>query len=273
MSMDRFRTKKSLGQHFLSDKNVLSNIISAFPATSNDWVLEIGPGTGALTQYLWPRYPRLELVEVDAEAVAVLNERFEGVVIHQQDILKVNLPELIPSQIDVNGADSEREVDDARNFVIGNLPYYITSPILFRLLEQRVRLTGALLMMQKEVAQRLVAVPRTKDYGILSVQTQLMSTPKYLFDVKPGSFSPPPKVSSAMVYVHFDKPSLQCTDKMLKSVVRTAFNQRRKKLSNALKSMIQGIDCSSFDLNVRAEEWTPDIYADFTVYLEEQNPE
>ena len=134
-------------------------------------------------------------------------------------------------------------------------------------------MTGALLMMQKEVAQRLVAVPRTKDYGILSVQTQLMSTPKYLFDVKPGSFSPPPKVSSAMVYVHFDKPSLRCTDKMLKSVVRTAFNQRRKKLSNALKSMIQGIDCSSFDLNVRAEEWTPDIYADFTAYLEEQNPE
>ena len=109
MSMDRFRTKKSLGQHFLSDKNVLSNIISAFPATSNDWVLEIGPGTGALTQYLWPRYPRLELVEVDAEAVAVLNERFEGVVIHQQDILKVNLRELIPSQLDVNGADSVRE--------------------------------------------------------------------------------------------------------------------------------------------------------------------
>ena len=160
--MDRFRTKKSLGQHFLSDKNVLSNIISAFPATSNDWVLEIGPGTGALTQYLWPRYPRLELVEVDAEAVAVLNERFEGVVIHQQDILKVNLRELIPSQLDVNRADSAREVDDARNFVIGNLPYYITSPILFRLLEHRVRLTGALLMMQKEVAQRLVAVPGPK---------------------------------------------------------------------------------------------------------------
>ena len=154
--MDRFRTKKRLGQHFLSDKNVLSNIISVFPATSNDWVLEIGPGTGALTQYLWPRYPRLELVEVDAEAVAVLNERFEGVGIHQQDILKVNLQELIPNQLDVNWIDGGQEMDDARNFVIGNLPYYITSPILFGLLEHRVRLTGALLMMQKEVSMIFV---------------------------------------------------------------------------------------------------------------------
>ena len=268
MSTDRFRTKKRLGQHFLTDKNMLSNIVSAFPATSNDWVLEIGPGTGALTQYLWPRYSRLELVEVDAEAVAVLNERFEGVLIHQQDILKVNLQELIPQQL-----DADQEAAKPKNFVIGNLPYYITSPILFGLLEHRSRLAGALLMMQKEVAQRLVAKPRTKDYGILSVQTQLMSSPEYLFDVKPGSFSPPPKVTSAMVYVHFDKPALACSDKMLKTVVRTAFNQRRKKLSNALKSMIQGVDCSHFDLDVRAEEWTPDIYAEFAAYLEAQVPE
>ena len=278
MSTDRFRTKKRLGQHFLTDKNVLSNIVTAFPASPNDWVLEIGPGTGALTQYLWPRYPRLELVEVDAEAVAVLNERFKGVLIHQQDILKVNLQELIPQQldadrvdadrVDADRVDADREVAKSKNFVIGNLPYYITSPILFGLLEHRSRLAGALLMMQKEVAQRLVAVPRTKDYGILSVQTQLMSSPEYLFDVKPGSFSPPPKVTSAMVYVHFDKPSLASSDKMLKAVVRTAFNQRRKKLSNALKSMIQGIDCSQFDLDVRAEEWTPDIYAEFAAYLE-----
>ncbi len=278
MNMDRFRTKKRLGQHFLTDKNVLSNIVSTFPASPNDWVLEIGPGTGALTQYLWPRYPRLELVEVDAEAVAVLNERFEGVLIHQQDILKVNLQELIPEQLDANQVDADRvdadqEAAKPKNFIIGNLPYYITSPILFALLEHRSRLAGALLMMQKEVAQRLVAKPRTKDYGILSVQTQLMSSPEYLFDVKPGSFSPPPKVTSAMLYVHFDKPALACSDKMLKTVVRTAFNQRRKKLSNALKSMIQGVDCSHFDLDVRAEEWIPDIYAEFAAYLEAQVPE
>jgi len=273
MSTDRFRTKKRLGQHFLTDKNVLSNIITAFPATSNDWVLEIGPGTGALTQYLWPRFRRLELVEVDAEAVAVLNKRFEGVLIHEKDILKVNLQELIPLQSDADRVNADQETAKSKNFVIGNLPYYITSPILFGLLEHRSRLAGALLMMQKEVAQRLVAIPRTKDYGILSVQTQLMSSPEYLFDVKPGSFSPPPKVTSAMVYVHFDKPALACSDKMLKTVVRMAFNQRRKKLSNALKSMIQGVDCSHFDLDVRAEEWTPDIYADFATYLEAQFPE
>ena len=131
MSTDRFRTKKRLGQHFLTDKNVLSNIVSAFPATSNDWVLEIGPGTGALTQFLWPRYPRLELVEVDAEAVAVLNERFEGVLIHEQDILKVNLQELIPEQLDADRVDANREV--AKPKILSLEIYHTISPVLFYL--------------------------------------------------------------------------------------------------------------------------------------------
>jgi len=254
MSQQPFKTKKSLGQHFLSDGNVIRKIIEAFPAQAEDWVLEIGPGTGALTQYLWPRYPKLEVVEIDPQAIEVLQHSFEGMNIHHRDILKLNWEEIIPK--------------GQTNYVIGNLPYYITSPILFALLEYRKYFKGALLMMQKEVAKRLVASPRTKDYGILSVQTQLMGTPEYLFDVQPGSFSPPPKVTSAMVYVHFDKDELPCSDKMLKNVVRTAFNQRRKKLSNALKALIEGLELTDFDLSVRAEEWSPDIYAEFAKQLE-----
>ncbi len=254
MSQQPFRTKKSLGQHFLSDGNVIRKIIEAFPATAEDWVLEIGPGTGALTQYLRPRYPKLEVVEIDTQAIDVLRESFDGLVVHHRDILKLDWEEIIP-QI-------------PSNYVIGNLPYYITSPILFALLEHRHHFKGALLMMQKEVAKRLVAQPRTKDYGILSVQTQLLGTPEYLFDVQPGSFNPPPKVTSAMVYVHFDKPQLPCSDKMLKTVVRTAFNQRRKKLSNALKTLLEEIESTGFDLSVRAEEWSPDIYAEFALQVE-----
>jgi 16S rRNA (adenine1518-N6/adenine1519-N6)-dimethyltransferase len=254
MSQQPFRTKKSLGQHFLSDGNVIRKIIEFFPANAEDWVLEIGPGTGALTQYLWPRYPKLEVVEIDTQAIEVLQQSFDGLVVHHRDILKLDWEEIIPKS--------------QPNYVIGNLPYYITSPILFALLEHRHHFQGALLMMQKEVAKRLVAQPRTKDYGILSVQTQLLGTPEYLFDVQPGSFNPPPKVTSAMVYVHFDKPQLPCSDKMLKTVVRTAFNQRRKKLSNALKSLIEGFEPTDFDLSVRAEEWSPDIYAEFAQQLE-----
>ena len=254
MSQQPFRTKKSLGQHFLSDGNVIRKIIEAFPATTEDWVLEIGPGTGALTQYLWPRYPKLEVVEIDTQAIEVLRESFDGLVVHHRDILKLDWEEIIPQS--------------PSNYVIGNLPYYITSPILFALLEHRHHFKGALLMMQKEVAKRLVAQPRTKDYGILSVQTQLLGTPEYLFDVHPGSFNPPPKVTSAIVYVHFDKPQLPCSDKMLKTVVRTAFNQRRKKLSNALKPLLEGIEPTGFDLSVRAEEWSPDIYAEFAQQVE-----
>ena len=249
-----FKTKKSLGQHFLTDNNIIAKILKSVRARKQDRLIEIGPGTGALTKWLVQRYDDVHAIEVDQRAVEVLKQNLEGLTIHQTDVLKVNWEELIS--------------DSGETHVIGNLPYYITSPILFSLLESRTLFKEAILMMQKEVAQRLVASPSTKEYGILSVQTQLMSTPELLFDVSPNSFSPPPKVMSSVIRLTFDKPSLKCSDKTLKKVVRTAFNQRRKKLSNSLKPVLGDFQPEGFNYDQRAEDWEPVIYADLAERLE-----
>lgn len=249
-----FKTKKSLGQHFLTDKNIIFKIINAIQAKQNDRVIEIGPGTGALTQYLVEQFKDVHAVEIDERAVEVL-QQFDKLNIHQNDILKVNWNDLIS--------------DSADNYVVGNLPYYITSPILFALLQYRDFLNEAVLMMQKEVALRLVAKPGTKDYGILSVQTQLFSTPELLFDVSRNSFSPPPNVNSSVIRLIFDKAELSCSDSVLKTVVRTAFNQRRKKLSNSLKPVLGDFLPEGFNFDERAENWTPQTYAKLAELLEQ----
>lgn len=226
-------------------------------AVEGDRVIEIGPGTGALTKWLVKDHKDVLAIELDQRAVEVLERELEGVTIHQKDVLKVDWKELIS--------------DSGKTYVLGNLPYYITSPILFSLLESREYFTEAILMMQKEVAQRLVATPSTKDYGILSVQTQLMSTPEVLFDVSPNSFSPPPKVMSSVIRLTFNKPNLPCSDTTLKSVVRTAFNQRRKKLSNSLKPALGDFFPDGFNYDERAENWSPDRYADLAHLFEKSN--
>lgn len=223
-------------------------------AGNNARIIEIGPGTGALTQWLVQRFEDVHAIEVDQRAIKILEKNLPDLTIHAMDVLKANWEELIDP--------------NKQNIIIGNLPYYITSPILFSVLEFRHLFTEAIFMMQKEVAQRLVADPHSKEYGILSVQTQLMSSPELLFDVSPNSFSPPPKVMSSVIRLRFDKPALPCTDKMLKSVVRTAFNQRRKKLSNALKPVLGDSKPDGFDFDKRAEDWEPVIYADLAEWLQ-----
>ena len=249
-----FKTKKSLGQHFLVDGNIISKIVDSVCACDGDRVIEIGPGTGALTKWLVKRHADVHAIEVDERAIEVLKRDIPDLEVHHQDILKTDLSLLVKQ--------------DGETVIVGNLPYYITSPILFAVLAQRHLFKEAIFMMQKEVAQRLVASPSTKDYGILSVQTQLMSSPKLLFDVSPNSFNPPPKVMSAVVRLTFDRPSLPCTDKMLKTVVRTAFNQRRKKLSNSLKPVLGDVLPEGFDFSKRAENWEPVIYAELAELLE-----
>ncbi len=249
-----FKTKKSLGQHFLTDSNIIYKIVEAIKAESVDRIIEIGPGTGALTKWLVQKFEDVHVIELDERAVQVLESETEGVAIHQEDVLKVDWEKLIAG--------------DKQTYVVGNLPYYITSPILFVLLENRAFFTEAILMMQKEVAQRLVAKPSTKEYGILSVQTQLMGTPELLFDVSPNSFSPPPKVISSVIRLTFNKPTLNCADANLKKVVRTAFNQRRKKLSNSLKPILADNLPDGYNFDARAEHWSPDIFANLTEHLE-----
>jgi 16S rRNA (adenine1518-N6/adenine1519-N6)-dimethyltransferase len=252
-----FRTKKSLGQHFLTDKMVLFQIMDSINAEKDDRIIEIGSGTGALTKWLAEKFTDVHAIELDQRAVQILQKKFDQVTIHQQDVLKVNWPDMVDSQ--------------KPNIVVGNLPYYITSPILFDLLENRPLFTEAILMMQKEVAERLVAEPSSKQYGILSVQTQLFCTPEILFDVAPHSFSPPPNVDSAVIKLKFDKSVHPFSDQTLKTVVRTAFNQRRKKLSNSLKPVLGDELPENFNFDDRAEHWSPDIYAKLAEHLEQSD--
>ena len=250
------RPKKSLGQHFLTDDNIIEKIAEAIPAGEGDRVIEIGPGTGALTEALVERFDDLVAVELDQRAIEVLEQKFDGLVIYHENILDADWSKLSTGK--------------SRTHVVGNLPYYITSQILFSLLENRSVMADALLMMQKEVAERIVANIRTKDYGILSVQTQLFATPEILFPVSRHCFSPQPNVESAVLKLTFDKGALACSDDHLKTVVRTAFNQRRKKLSNALKPIVSKDRLpEGFDFDKRAEAWEPSEYEKLTVRLVE----
>jgi 16S rRNA (adenine1518-N6/adenine1519-N6)-dimethyltransferase len=245
--------KKSLGQHFLRDPNTIRKIADALGAPADAPVVEIGPGTGAMTEVLAARYPGLTAVEVDERAVEHLRETLPSLDVRHQDVLEVDWPALA-------------EEKGGPLWVIGNLPYYITSPILFSLLEARGAIRRAIVMMQKEVAERLVATPRTKAYGILSVQTQLWSRPRLLFDVGRNVFFPKPDVTSAVVALDFDAPAPDIDPEALRRVVRAAFNQRRKTLRNSLKAVAQqsGREVPEDVAGRRAEELTPEDFVVLT---------
>lgn len=249
------RTKKSLGQHFLTDGNIIRKIVDAIPAKEDDLVIEIGPGLGAVTEVLLERFKHVKAIELDQRMVEFLSDKYPGLDIIHEDVLEYDWS---------THQDEERSIH-----VMGNLPYYITSQIMFGLFEYRSILSSATLMMQKEVAERIVAEPRSKQYGILSVQSQLMSSPKILFDVSPNVFSPPPNVHSSVIQFIFDKAELACSDAHLKRVVRMAFNQRRKKLSNALKRLDAELPVDEFNFNLRAEALKPSMYEKLTARLEQ----
>lgn len=250
-----FRTKKSLGQHILKDRNIIRKIADCLPAEYNDLIVEIGPGTGALTEELAENYKNLTVIEIDQRAVELLREKFPDIIIIEEDILKIDWAPVLDTDKDIH--------------VVGNLPYYITSQILFSLMDIRDALKSATVMMQKEVAERIIAEPGTKEYGILSVQLQLFSNPEILFNVPPGAFRPKPKVESSVVQFTFEKKKPACKEKNLKKVVRTAFNQRRKKLSNSLKGLGVEIPDHEFNLDLRAEKWEPEMYVKLTARLEQ----
>ena len=253
------RKKKSLGQHFLKNRTVLRNIAEAVAAGPNDCVIEIGGGNGALTTELADRYTNLHVIEIDKRAVDILHERFENIEIHHCDIMEFDWK------------DIQQYQDQNQLYIVGNLPYYLTTPILFRLLEIRSQVDSAVLMMQKEVAERIITPSGSKTYGILSVQLQLMCTIEKLFDVPPEDFSPPPKVDSTALHFRFNQPALRCREKNLKKVVKTAFNQRRKKLSNALGNLLGDYKPDAIDLNKRAEKITPRQYETLTAELEKSD--
>ena len=225
------RAKKSLGQHFLTDQSVARRIVDSLSASSAAGmpgdVLEIGPGMGVLTQYLLQRDDvDLKAVELDGESVDYLLTHFPGMQgrLYQADYLRLDMSRVFPG--------------DYR--VIGNFPYNISSQIFFKILDDKDRIPEVVCMIQKEVAERIAEKPGSKTYGILSVLLQAWYDIEYCFTVGPGAFAPPPKVHSAVIRLTRNgRRSLGCDEKLFKQVVKTAFNQRRKTLRNALKPLMK----------------------------------
>jgi len=228
--MEKMRAKKALGQNFLIDDGVLSRIVSCVAPTPEDAILEVGPGRGALTRLLVASGARFLAVEWDRDLIPLLQAEFGAlprVEIGHGDILRVDLPQLLTSR-----------APDRKWKVAANLPYNISSQVLFRFMECSSLFERLVLMLQKEVGDRLVAPPDCKDYGVLTVLLRLHFDIRREFVVRPGSFRPVPKVDSAVLsFTPLGRPRVEVGDEELfRRVVKGAFNQRRKTLMNTLRA-------------------------------------
>ena len=224
----RFHFQKKYGQNFLIDTSVLERIIKAAQIGKEDCVLEIGPGIGTMTQYLAERAGKVIAVEIDKALIPILGETlapYGNVTVIQGDILKVDIGELAEKY---NGGKPLK--------VTANLPYYITTPIIMGLFERKVPVSGITVMVQKEVAERMQAKPGTKDYGALSLAVQYYARPQVVANVPPNCFMPRPTVGSAVIHLerHEEPPVSVQDEKFLFDIIRAAFNQRRKMMTNAL---------------------------------------
>ncbi len=228
--MKSVRPKKFLGQHFLTHLPTAQAIADTVDACPELPILEVGPGMGVMTQYLLPKGRELKVVEIDFESVAYLREHFpaleDGIV--EDDFLKMHLENTF----------------EGRPFVLtGNYPYNISSQIFFKMLDYRNLIPCCTGMIQKEVAERLAAKPGCKAYGILSVLVQLYYQVDYLFTVEPGVFNPPPKVRSAVVRLTRNEVQHPgCDEDLLRKVVKTTFNQRRKMMRGSIKPLFNELD-------------------------------
>ena len=225
IAMRSVRAKKSLGQHFLKDLDVAERIASTLEEFDLP-ILEVGPGMGVLSQFLFVRYPQVKLVEVDGESVDYLRAEYPelGEDLIHGDFLQMDPTKLFSDQF----------------MVIGNYPYNISSQIFFKILEYKDRIPAVSGMLQKEVALRLASGPGGRDYGILSVLLQAWYDIVYLFTVDAQLFSPPPKVQSGVIkLVRNDRQELGCDPDLFKQVIKTTFNQRRKTLRNSIKPLLR----------------------------------
>jgi len=255
-----FRFQKKFGQNFLIDEGVIKRIVDGADITKDDLVLEIGPGIGTMTQYMADAANGVLAVEIDRNLKPVLEDtlyEYHNVEIIWGDILKQDLPAVL----------SER-AQGRRVKVVANLPYYITTPIIMDLLEQRLDIESVTVMIQKEVAVRMQASPGTKDYGALSLAVQYYTKPEVIAKVPPNCFIPRPNVESAVIKLSvLEKPSVEVKDeKLLFKIIRASFNQRRKTLFNGLKNSPEldipaekisaAIEAAGFDASVRGEALT-----------------
>lgn len=253
------RPKKFLGQHFLKDQNIASKIVEALTLKDkSNFVIEIGPGTGVLTQFLVKRKEvDLRLAEIDRESVAYLKEHYPSHAnkIIEGDFLELDLTQLTSEDI----------------HVIGNFPYNISSQIFFKVLDHRHQVKQVVGMVQKEVADRIAEKEGSKTYGILSVLLQAFYDIEFLFKVPPGVFFPPPKVMSGVIRMTRNhRERLECDEDLFKKVVKQGFQNRRKTLRNALKPLnlpTQILSLSQMDL--RAEQLSVEDFISLTLQIEQ----
>ena len=260
-----FVFQKKFGQNFLIDSHVLDKIVSAAGITKDDFVLEIGPGIGTMTQYLAASARKVFAVEIDKALIQILEDtlkEFDNVQVINQDILKVDIKKL-----------AEEHNDGKPIKVVANLPYYITTPIIMGLFESQVPIDSITVMVQKEVADRMKVGPGTKDYGALSLAVQYYAEPYIVANVPPNCFMPRPKVGSAVIRLtRHEKPPVEVADeKLMFRLIRASFNQRRKTLANGLNNspelsyskeeIQQTIEKCGFKAGIRGEALTLEDFA------------
>jgi len=250
----QYTLKKSLGQHFLKDETICRKIVEALQqsisSTGIHQLVEVGPGGGALTKYL------LQLNDIEFKAVELDMEKV--------DFLQHTYPAIKDKIIHQSILDIDAPFNDSF-IVIGNFPYNISSQILFKVLDWRQQVPVCIGMFQKEVAQRVAAKPGSKVYGIISILIQAYYSVEYLFDVPPGSFNPPPKVMSGVIRLERKEDNLDMkSEKHFFMLVKTAFNQRRKTLRNAVKSLFEATVLQDDIFNKRAEQLTIEEFAALT---------
>ena len=243
--MQFFKPLKRFGQNYLTDPNILRKIVEEIDPNAGDNIIEIGPGLGALTGILLAKVPSITAVEIDNRVGEILKVKFKGIDLISEDFLKTDL------SVIYNRYNKKLRIT-------GNIPYNLTSPILFRMIENNRIIQDSVLMMQLEVAQRICSTKGTKDYGILAVLLNYFCEIKFCFKVSPNVFNPRPKVWSAVV--HFFLKEVELNDQEIKTfiqIVKAAFGNRRKTLKNSLgNSIFNEIDfgCSGIDLSLRAEQ-------------------
>ena len=269
-----FDIKKKFGQNFLIDSHVLNKIVDAAEITDEDTVLEIGPGIGTLTQYLAESAKKVVAVEIDRDAVEVLKATlspYDNITVINKDILKTDINRL------------SMEYNDGKPFkVVANLPYYITTPIIMSLLEDKAPISSITVMVQKEVADRMDAEPGSKEYGALSLAVQYYADTYLAANVPPNCFMPRPNVGSAVIKLtlHDEKPVSVNDEKLMFKLIRASFNQRRKTLQNGIandktltfaKEDVSGaLEELGISPSIRGEKLSLEEFAELSNFLEKR---